>query len=247
MTQPPARDAVRAVAENHGACLRPIQLRRTNTATGEVDQVLIPCGATLASICPPCAERAKNLRAAQCREGWHLDTEPIPDPPPPDEVQAMWVEHRAQAQADRDRAAQAGQDTGELDELIADLDMEIRRSGLRGNADPGRPRPRRQRSTRRRQDAPDLPKRKISPHTVGKTYTAPDGKPSARPCSSPSPVPATARSLRTALRPTWPATTTSALHGTRCTSPHCSTGSSRTCAGSSATTCSTSPPSSRKS
>jgi hypothetical protein len=176
MANPTTRDAVRAVAENHGACLRPVQLRRTNTQTGQVDQVLIPCGATLASICPPCAERAKQLRAAQCREGWHLDTEPIPDPPPPDEVQAMWVEHRAQAQADRDHAAQAGEDTGELDELITDLDTEIRRSGLRGQANPERTRPRRQRSTRRRQDASDLPKRKISPHTVGKTYTAPDGK-----------------------------------------------------------------------
>ena len=30
--------------------------------------------------------------------------------------------------------------------------------------------------TRRRQDAPDLPRRKVSPRTVGKTYTAPDGK-----------------------------------------------------------------------
>src|SRR5262249_24900603 len=116
------------------------------------------------------------LRAAQCREGWHLDTEPIPGPPPPDEVQAMWVEHRAQAQAARDHAAQSGEDTAELDQLIADLDAEIRRSGLRGNADPGRPKPRRQRSTRRRQDAPALPKRKISPRTLGKTYTAPDGK-----------------------------------------------------------------------
>src|SRR5262249_1915778 len=96
--------------------------------------------------------------------------------PPPDEVQAMWVEHRAQAQADRDRAAQAGEDTTGLDEVIADLDTEIRCSGLRGNADPGRTRPRHHRSTRRRQDAADLPKRKISPHTVGKTYTAPDGK-----------------------------------------------------------------------
>ncbi|HEY6278801.1 MAG TPA: replication initiator, partial [Streptosporangiaceae bacterium] len=121
MAQPTARDAVRAVAENHGACLRPIQLRRINTGTGEVDQVLVPCGATLASICPPCAERAKELRAAQCREGWHLDTEPIPAPPPPDPVQAMWVEHRAQAQADRDHAAAAGEDTAELDESIADL------------------------------------------------------------------------------------------------------------------------------
>jgi hypothetical protein len=176
MAQPTTRDAVRAVAENHGACLRPIQLRRTNTQTGEVDQVLIPCGATLASVCPPCAERAKELRAAQCREGWHLDTEPITDPPPPDDVQAMWVEHRAQAQADRDRAETAGEDTTDLDELITELDQEIKRSGLRGKADPGQPRPRRQRSTRRRQDAPDLPRRKISTHTVGKTYTAPGGK-----------------------------------------------------------------------
>src|SRR5215831_9165845 len=151
MAQPTARDAVRAVAENHGACLRPIQVRRTNTQTGQVDQVLIPCGATLADICPPCAERAKQLRATQCTEGWHLDTEPIPDPPPPDEVQAMWVEHRAQAQAMRDHAEVAGQDTGELDELIAELDQEIASSGLRGKADPVRPRPRRHRSTRRRQ------------------------------------------------------------------------------------------------
>jgi hypothetical protein len=176
MAHPTARDAVRAVAENHGACLRPIQLRRTNTATGEIDQVLIPCGATLASVCPPCADRAKKLRAAQCREGWHLDTEPIPRSPSPDEVQAMWVEHRAQAQADRDHTDAAGEDTAELDELITDLDQELKRSGLRGKADPGQPRSRRQRSTRRRQDAPDLPKRKISPHTIGKTYTAPDGK-----------------------------------------------------------------------
>src|SRR5215468_8582119 len=175
MAQPTARAAVRAVAENHGACLRPIQLRRTNTQTGEVDHVLIPCGATLASTCPPCADRAKQLRAGQCREGWHLDTEPIPDPPPPDEAQAMWIEHRARAQADHDHAEAAGEDTAELDELIADLDHEIRRSGLRGNAAPGQTRPRRQRSTQRRQDAPDLPRRKITPRTVGKTYIAPDG------------------------------------------------------------------------
>jgi hypothetical protein len=35
---------------------------------------------------------------------------------------------------------------------------------------------RRRRSTKRRQDAPDLPRRKINPCTVGKTYTASDGK-----------------------------------------------------------------------
>jgi hypothetical protein len=154
----------------------PIQLRRINTATGQTDQVLSPRRHPGLAKCPPCAGRAKVLRAAQCAEGWHLDTEPITDPPPPDEVQAMWVEHRAQAQAWRDDAEAAGEDTAELDGLIAELDQEIANSGLRGKADPAHPRPRRHRSTRRRQDAPDLPKRRISPRTIGKTYTAKDGK-----------------------------------------------------------------------
>jgi hypothetical protein len=172
MAQPTARDAVRAVAENHGACLRPIQLRRTDQDTGQTEQVLVPCGATLASVCLPCAERAKKLRAAQCREGWHLEHEPIPGRPAPGADQAMWTEMRAKAQAQRDEAEHAGEDTAELEQFIRDLDQEMSRSGLRGKADPGATRPRRQRSTKRRQDASDLPKRKIS----ARTYHSRDGK-----------------------------------------------------------------------
>ena len=67
------------------------------------------------------------------------------------------------------------QDTTDFDELITELDDQITNAGIRGKAAPAKP-ARRHRSTRRRQDAPDLPKRKISPRTVGKTYTAPDGK-----------------------------------------------------------------------
>ena len=52
LAHPTTRDAVRAVAEAHGACLHPVQLRRINTDTGQTDQVLIPCGATLASQMP---------------------------------------------------------------------------------------------------------------------------------------------------------------------------------------------------
>ena len=74
MAAPLARQVVRDLAAEHGACLRPVQLRRIDT--GHVEQVLIPCGHTLASVCPSCAERARILRAAQCREGWHLDHEP---------------------------------------------------------------------------------------------------------------------------------------------------------------------------
>jgi hypothetical protein len=175
LAMPLARDVVRQVAEDHGACLRPVQLRRTDTTTRAVEQVLIPCGHTLASVCSSCAERAKKLRAAQCREGWHLDQEPVIDPDEADEMQRWWIEKRAEVQADRDHDAQAGRDTTDLDETIPELDEEITKAGVRGNVLPKRP-ARRHRSTRRRQDAPDLPRRKVSAQTIGKTYTTADGK-----------------------------------------------------------------------
>jgi hypothetical protein len=177
-SMPLARDVVKELAAEHGACLRPVQLRRVDLDTGETSQVLVPCGHTLASVCAPCAERAKLLRAVQCREGWHLDHEPIVRADEADDEQRYWVETRAEVQAERDRAPAAGLDTdelNELDELTADLDEQITRSGMRGNVLPARP-ARRQRSTRRRQDTPPLPRRKVSDRTVGKTYTAPDGK-----------------------------------------------------------------------
>ena len=94
MAMPLARDVVRDLAVEHGACIRPIQLRRRNLDTGEIDQVLVPCGHTLASVCPACAERNKSLRAAQCREGWHLEDEPdiTPDPATDDQ---KWLAHPA--------------------------------------------------------------------------------------------------------------------------------------------------------
>ena len=171
---PLARSVVRQIAAEHGACLRPVQLRRTDVSTGRVEQILVPCGHTLASVCAPCAERARVLRAAQCREGWHLDHEPVIDPDDPDDWQRWLVEKRAETQAERDRAGDQGEDTAELDALNGELDEEITRSGVRGKVLPARP-ARRHRSTRRRQDAPDLPRRKVAARTVGKTYTAPDG------------------------------------------------------------------------
>ena len=98
MAAPLARQVVKDLAAEHGACLRPVQLRRTEIDTGHVEQVLIPCGHTLASVCPSCAERARILRAAQCREGWHLDHEPVIDPDPATEDQRALVTDRAEAQ-----------------------------------------------------------------------------------------------------------------------------------------------------
>jgi Replication initiator protein, pSAM2 len=178
---PLARDSIRKIAESVGGCLRPVQLRRTDTVTGEVTPVLIPCGATLAFICPPCAERAKALRAAQCREGWHLEDEPDLSPAAPDETQEYWLTLRAEAQAHRDRTADRGDLVAELDDLIAELDTEITRVGVRGTvtttrASDGTPKGRRSRSARRRQDAAPLPRCQVTPRTVGRVFIAKDGK-----------------------------------------------------------------------
>jgi hypothetical protein len=172
---PLARDVVKDLAVEHGACIRPIQLRRTDLATGQTEPVLVPCGHTLASVCPSCAERAKNLRAAQCREGWHLDQEPVIEPDDPTDEQAWLIQTRADAQAERDTAEAHGENVNGWEDELADLDDEINKAGMRGNVLPKRP-DRRHRSTRRRQDTPPLPKRAVDPRTVGKTYTTPDGK-----------------------------------------------------------------------
>jgi hypothetical protein len=172
LAMPLAREIVKDLAVEHGACIRPVQLRRTNLDTGTVEQVLVPCGHTLASVCPACAQRAKTLRAAQCREGWHLEAEPVIDPDSATEDQKWWIEKRAEAQVMHD---QADEDVTDLDALNNELDQEITAAGMRGNVLPARPQ-RRHRTTRRRQDAAPLPRRKIAARTIGKTYNTPDGK-----------------------------------------------------------------------
>jgi hypothetical protein len=175
LSMPLARDVVKDLAVEHGACVRPVQLRRTDLTTGQTEPVLVPCGHTLASVCPSCAERAKNLRAAQCREGWHLDQEPVIEPDDPTDEQMWWIETRADAQALRDADEDRREDVTDWDTELAELDEQINNAGMRGNVLPARGE-RRHRSTRRRQDAPPLPKRAVDPRTVGKTYTTPDGR-----------------------------------------------------------------------
>ena len=72
--------------------------------------------------------------------------------------------------------------------MIEELDAELTAAGLRGTLGrtTGTPtggegqdqaaRARRSRSTRRRQDTPDLPRRRVSARTTGKLYRAPDGR-----------------------------------------------------------------------
>ncbi|MFC4013921.1 replication initiator [Nonomuraea purpurea] len=169
---PLARDVAEEVAKQYGVCIRPVPLKRLDTHTGLWEIIDVPCGATLEVKCLPCAKRNRHLRMAQCREGWHLDEEPTITPDEPNDEQRWLVEFRADVQAQRD---QADQDTTDLDELIAGLDEEINAAGMRGNV-LGRTVPKRNRSTRRRQDAPELPKRKMTATTLGRTFESADGK-----------------------------------------------------------------------
>jgi hypothetical protein len=181
---PLARDALRQITQDRGGCIRPVQLRRTNLDTGEVTQILIPCGSTLESACPACARRAQGLRAEQCRDGWHLEDEPTDRVEPLDDEQEFWLTLRARAQVLHDQAAASCQDTGDLAAAIAELDDELSCTGVRGSLtrstdgagkESEKAKARRARSTRRRQDAPDLPHRPVTDRTTGKVYTALDG------------------------------------------------------------------------
>jgi hypothetical protein len=71
MRQPLAGDAVAAVADQHGVCVRPFTMEVGDPDTGELRYVPVPCGSTLGSMCGPCARKARALRMTQCREGWH--------------------------------------------------------------------------------------------------------------------------------------------------------------------------------
>jgi hypothetical protein len=187
---PRAVDALQRLAHEYGVCTRPVLLRRTDLTTGQTEVIDLPCGATREDKCPPCAKRARRLRQQQCREGWHRTDEPLPDPDEPTEGQQALIRLRAHFVFERNRAEQLAEwdEVRELEAGIAELDLAITESGMRGRLTPvgppaegddqvDAPKPvRRVRSTRRRQDAPDLPRLKVAPTTVGRTFTGRDGQ-----------------------------------------------------------------------
>lgn len=160
--------------------MRPIALRRTDVVTGLAEIVEVPCGARLASKCKPCAERNRRLRIQQMREGWHLSDEPTVPVTEPDEDVLALVRLRAHLEFGRDDAFRNAQwiQVQDVDGAIAEVDEALAATSLRGHLTP-RDRTageRRARSTRRRQDTPDLPRLKIDDRTVGRAYAGRDGR-----------------------------------------------------------------------
>nr|BFE84223.1 hypothetical protein GCM10020093_068240 [Planobispora longispora] len=174
---PLALDVAIEMAKLNGVCIRPVEMRRLDIVTGQEETFDIPCGATQEAKCLPCAKRNRYLRMAQCREGWHLEAEPVTTPAPATEEQQWLIEFRADVQAKRDHAERVGdvEEVADWDAAIREIDVEINAAGMRGSVLGGRAAPRRSRSTRRRQDAPDLPKRAMSPSTLGRSFTGAGG------------------------------------------------------------------------
>jgi len=167
-------EIAQASAEKFDVCRRPIPMRVENPKTGTVTYEAAPCKSTIESVCPACAKANRALRIAQCREGWHHNTEPVDYNTDPTERQIELLTARADLVTDYRQAVGDGDEdlAAGIREVITDLDRELRETGLRGrlpalDATAG---DRRRRSTRRRQDAPDLPRRKVEKRTLGQVF-----------------------------------------------------------------------------
>ncbi|WP_224393031.1 replication initiator [Pseudonocardia sp. ICBG1293] len=166
-------DVAVQLAEDHGVCVRPLAMRRIDQSSGRVDVVPVPCGSTREDQCRPCAEKARRLRMTQCREGWHLSTEPAVTPADPTTAQKELMAARADFHVAYTDSLAAGDDAecAEIREIVEDIDTELRALGVRGRLAPLDPRPQTvRRTTRRRQDAPNLPRRPVADRTIGRVF-----------------------------------------------------------------------------
>ncbi|MCU1641206.1 MAG: Uncharacterized protein JWN03_1481 [Nocardia sp.] len=171
---PDVYDIAESVAEKFGVCKHPIPMRTFDPDTGESKYVGAACKSTRESDCPSCAAKAKALRFTQCSEGWHMLTEPADDTRDPTEQQMGLLTYRADLAEEYKKARADGDE--ELAEafrgLVHELDAALRESGMRGRM-PGLDavaKPKRSRSTKRRQDVPDLPRKKIDKATLGRKF-----------------------------------------------------------------------------
>jgi hypothetical protein len=181
---PRAADALKQLAQEHGVCVRPVSLRRTDLTTGGTEVIDLRCGATRAEKCPPCAKRARRLRHEQCREGWRRSDEPSAE-------QRALILLRARFVFERGRMQEAARwdQVAELDAAIDEVDQAITESGLRGRLTAPPPAPvdadgnlqeheperktRRTHSNHRRQDGPDFTEAQGEPVDPGQAVYRP--------------------------------------------------------------------------
>src|SRR5689334_10286673 len=130
---PLSTEVAQVIAEQHGVCVRPLAMRRIDTTTGRIDIVPVACGSTRQEQCCPCADKARRLRMAQCREGWHLDSEPaIQRAKPSDEQQELMATRADLLAAYAECKANSDVETCEqIADSVTELDTMLRASGVR--------------------------------------------------------------------------------------------------------------------
>jgi len=173
------------MAEKFHVCVRPMAFRRTDTVTGVTDIIEIPCGATSASKCKPCAVRNQLMRQQQIREGWHLTSEPTkPVRATPAEAQEKMLQcaELAFARLALERTIadpiELAERLREVDKQIDEIDLWFAIHKIRGRlTHPGDPaKPRKTRSTRHRADTSGLPRLHVDGRTIGRVYRGKDGR-----------------------------------------------------------------------
>lgn len=170
---PNLNELAEAAAEHEGVCARVLPMRAVDLDSGHVSYLGAPCKSTIASVCPACAKAARYVRMMQCKQGWCLTEEPRRDKPETTQAQQDVLGARAHLFTEYHDARRSGDDEAAdaIAELVADLDRELKELGVRGPFPPldGRPK-RKAKSTRRRDDVPDLPRLKVAKTTVGREY-----------------------------------------------------------------------------
>ena len=115
-------EVVRDYAAKAGVCVRPLLRQVTDRETGQTTSVVIRCGSTRESRCPPCADKARRLRMQQCAEGWHLADDPLPakpgdDVPVDDQADGADDEHDTGGEDGSDRRVRSTRRRGDAVEL----------------------------------------------------------------------------------------------------------------------------------
>jgi hypothetical protein len=106
-------------------------------------------------------------------EGWHLEDEPVTERTTPSDEHKELLAARADLFAAYAQCRAAGDEIlcEQIAESVAERNAELRAAGVRGRLTPLDPPVKPvKRSTRRRQDSPDLPRRPVQRRTVGRVF-----------------------------------------------------------------------------
>ncbi|MEV6225090.1 replication initiator [Nocardia fluminea] len=175
---PDITDIAQYAAEKEGVCARVVPMRAFDPINSRTSYVGAPCKSTHADTCPACAQANRYLRMTQLRDGWCAEAEPVDPETVVTQAQQDVFAARATLFNQYKEARREGNDevADDIKALVADLDTELRELGVRGRLPSLDENPRRKaKSTRRRDDVPDLPRKKVNKTvTVGTAYA--DGK-----------------------------------------------------------------------